>query len=184
MLGIITAILIVIWLLGFFAFHVTGALIHVALVLGLILLVVQRKLVERPAGARTGKGHDPITDASCSAVSKPLLQKCAKVYRNQETKPLLFFHLVREKNMDNAQWKWEEVYLEAFMETNPSNLSRRVADAENAISLRTIELRTSPDGELEWQAIEDAMNGLSILKREIRAPIRIHAVGRLPLNNS
>jgi Family of unknown function (DUF5670) len=40
MLGIIAAILIVIWLLGFFAFHVTGALIHVALVLGLILLVV------------------------------------------------------------------------------------------------------------------------------------------------
>jgi Family of unknown function (DUF5670) len=40
MLGIIAAVLIVIWLLGFFAFHVTGALIHVALVLGLILLVV------------------------------------------------------------------------------------------------------------------------------------------------
>ncbi len=40
MLGIIAAILIVIWLLGFFAFHVTGAFIHVALVLGLILLVV------------------------------------------------------------------------------------------------------------------------------------------------
>jgi Family of unknown function (DUF5670) len=40
MLGIIAAILIVIWLLGLFAFHVTGAFIHVALVLGLILLVV------------------------------------------------------------------------------------------------------------------------------------------------
>ena len=40
MLGIIAAILIVLWLLAFFAFHVTGALIHVALVLGLILLVV------------------------------------------------------------------------------------------------------------------------------------------------
>jgi len=38
MLGIIAAILIVFWVLGFFAFHVTGALIHVALVLGLILL--------------------------------------------------------------------------------------------------------------------------------------------------
>ena len=40
MLGIIAAILIVFWLLGFFAFHVTSAFIHVALVLGLILLVV------------------------------------------------------------------------------------------------------------------------------------------------
>jgi hypothetical protein len=91
---------------------------------------------------------------------------------------------VREKNMDYAQWKWEEVYLEAFMETNPSNLSRRVADAEKAIVSRTRELRTSPNGELEWQAIADAMNGLSILKREIRAPIGIHAIGRLPLSNS
>jgi hypothetical protein len=40
MIGIIAAVLIVLWLLGFFAFHVTTALIHVLLVLGLILLVV------------------------------------------------------------------------------------------------------------------------------------------------
>lgn len=86
--------------------------------------------------------------------------------------------------MDNAQWKWEEVYLKAFLETNPSNLSRRVADAEKAISLRTTELRESPDGEEEWQAIEDAINGLSILKREIRAPMGINALGRIPLSNS
>jgi hypothetical protein len=89
-----------------------------------------------------------------------------------------------EKDMDNAQWKWEGAYLEAFMETNPSNLSRRVADAEKAIVSRTSELRTSSDAELEWQAIEDAVNGLSILKREIRAPIGIRAIGRLPLSNS
>ncbi len=86
--------------------------------------------------------------------------------------------------MDNAQWKWEEFYLKAFLETNHLNLSRRVADAEKAIASRTAELRTSPDAELESQAIEDAMNGLSILKREIRAPIGTHAIGRLPLSNS
>jgi Family of unknown function (DUF5670) len=40
MLGIIAAVLIVLWLLGFFAFHVTTALVHVALVVGLILLVL------------------------------------------------------------------------------------------------------------------------------------------------
>jgi hypothetical protein len=40
MLGIIAAILIVLWLLGFFAFHVTTAFIHIALVVGLILLVL------------------------------------------------------------------------------------------------------------------------------------------------
>lgn len=40
MLGIIAAVLIALWLLGFLAFHVTAAFIHVALVVGLILLVV------------------------------------------------------------------------------------------------------------------------------------------------
>jgi hypothetical protein len=40
MLGIIAAVLIVLWLLGFFAFHVTTAFIHVALVVGVILLLV------------------------------------------------------------------------------------------------------------------------------------------------
>jgi hypothetical protein len=40
MLGMIAAILIVLWLLGFFAFHVTASFIHIALVVGLILLVL------------------------------------------------------------------------------------------------------------------------------------------------
>ena len=40
MLGIIAAVLIVLWLLGFLAFHVAGAFIHIALVLGVVLLVV------------------------------------------------------------------------------------------------------------------------------------------------
>jgi hypothetical protein len=40
MLAIIAAVLIVLWLLGFFAFHVTTSFIHVALVLGIILLLV------------------------------------------------------------------------------------------------------------------------------------------------
>jgi Family of unknown function (DUF5670) len=40
MLGMLAAVLIVLWLLGYFAFHVTAAFIHVVLVVGLILLVV------------------------------------------------------------------------------------------------------------------------------------------------
>ena len=40
MLGTIAAILIVLWLLGFFAFHVTTAFVHVALIVGIILLVM------------------------------------------------------------------------------------------------------------------------------------------------
>ena len=40
MLGLIAAVLIVLWLLGFFAFHVTAGFIHIVLVLGLVLLAV------------------------------------------------------------------------------------------------------------------------------------------------
>lgn len=40
MLGMIAAVLIILWLLGFFAFHVTASFIHAALVVGLILLVL------------------------------------------------------------------------------------------------------------------------------------------------
>jgi len=40
MLGIIAAVLIVLWLLGFLAFHVSSGLIHVLLVIGLIMLLL------------------------------------------------------------------------------------------------------------------------------------------------
>ena len=40
MLGTLAVVLIVLWLLGFFAFHVTTAFVHVALIVGLILLVM------------------------------------------------------------------------------------------------------------------------------------------------
>jgi hypothetical protein len=39
MLGLIAAVLIVLWLLGFFAFHVSTGFIHIVLVLGIVLLV-------------------------------------------------------------------------------------------------------------------------------------------------
>ena len=40
MLGIIAAVLIVLWLLGLFAFHVTSGFIHIVLVVGIILLIM------------------------------------------------------------------------------------------------------------------------------------------------
>jgi hypothetical protein len=40
MLGLIAAVLIICWLLGLFAFHVTSGLIHIVLVVGIILLVL------------------------------------------------------------------------------------------------------------------------------------------------
>jgi hypothetical protein len=40
MLAIIGAIVLICWLLGMTAFHVTSGLIHIALVVGLILLIM------------------------------------------------------------------------------------------------------------------------------------------------
>ncbi len=40
MLATIAVIILVLWLLGAFAFHVGGGLIHILLVVGLIVLVV------------------------------------------------------------------------------------------------------------------------------------------------
>jgi hypothetical protein len=39
MLGTIAAVLIILWLLGFFAFHVTTGFIHIALAVGVVFLV-------------------------------------------------------------------------------------------------------------------------------------------------
>jgi hypothetical protein len=39
MLGLIAALLIVVWLVSFFALHVTSGLIHIVLVVGLIMLL-------------------------------------------------------------------------------------------------------------------------------------------------
>jgi hypothetical protein len=40
MLGIIALVLVVLWLLGFFAFHITAAAIHLILVVAVILIVL------------------------------------------------------------------------------------------------------------------------------------------------
>jgi hypothetical protein len=40
MLGTIAIVLLVLWLLGFFAFHVTAAAIHIILVIAVVLIVL------------------------------------------------------------------------------------------------------------------------------------------------
>jgi hypothetical protein len=40
MLGLIAAVLIICWLLGLFAFHISTGLIHLLLVIGLIMLIL------------------------------------------------------------------------------------------------------------------------------------------------
>lgn len=67
------------------------------------------------------------------------------------------------------QWglEWQQCYVEALLETDSVNLVARVAIAERVILSRVEELCLSSGEEEEWQAIEDAISGLSVLRREI-----------------
>ena len=40
MLGIIAVVLLVLWLLGFFAFHITASMNHILLVIAVVLVVL------------------------------------------------------------------------------------------------------------------------------------------------
>lgn len=40
MLGIIAVVLVVLWLLGFLAFHVGGGLIHLLLVIAVVMIIL------------------------------------------------------------------------------------------------------------------------------------------------
>ena len=41
MLETIAVILVIMWLLGFFAFHVTGGLIHILLVIAIVVIIIR-----------------------------------------------------------------------------------------------------------------------------------------------
>jgi hypothetical protein len=62
--------------------------------------------------------------------------------------------------------KWQKPYHEALLEPNPQKLVQRVNEAERAILSRLQEIRIGSDNRTEAQAIEDALNGLRVLKNE------------------
>ena len=76
------------------------------------------------------------------------------------------------------QWdhEWQRLYVEALLETNPLNLVGAFAAAEVAILSRVEELCVTADAEEEWEAIEDAIHGLMVLKRGVlKSPTPIRA---------
>jgi hypothetical protein len=54
-----------------------------------------------------------------------------------------------------------------LVEVNPQILVERVSVAEKAILARVAELCTTSDDRVEWKAIEDAITGMAVLRREI-----------------
>jgi|HubBroStandDraft_6_1064221.scaffolds.fasta_scaffold12043_9 hypothetical protein len=77
--------------------------------------------------------------------------------------------------------EWQRLYTEALLETDPHNLAGLVALAEKAMLLRVAELCTVSDRQDEWQAVEDAIVGLSMLKRELhKSKVRVKTA-RVPV---
>ena len=62
--------------------------------------------------------------------------------------------------------EWQKPYHDALLEPNPQKLVQRVSEAETAILSRLQEIRIGSDSRMEAQAIEDALNGLRVLKNE------------------
>jgi hypothetical protein len=62
--------------------------------------------------------------------------------------------------------EWQKIYHDALLEPNPQKLVQRVNEAETAILSRLQEIRLGSDSRMEAQAIEDALNGLRVLKNE------------------
>jgi hypothetical protein len=62
--------------------------------------------------------------------------------------------------------EWQKLYHDALLELNPQKLGQRVNEAERAILSRLQEIPIGSDSRMEAQAIDDALNGLRVLKNE------------------
>jgi len=62
--------------------------------------------------------------------------------------------------------EWQREYRAALLELNPKKMQERVTAAETVIFKRLQAMSRSADDHAERQAIEDALTGLRILKRE------------------
>ena len=66
--------------------------------------------------------------------------------------------------------EWEKLYKEAILETDWSKMEERIQAADAAISARLHEFSINHGGSPEEnQRIQDALSGLSVLRREVVA---------------
>ena len=71
---------------------------------------------------------------------------------------------------DQYQERWWELYKAAILETNWDKLEGRIKAAEEAIRKRaSLDGQVSPDERVQ---LEDARNGLGVLKQEHRDSLR------------
>ena len=69
-----------------------------------------------------------------------------------------------------TKYGWQELYAIALLETDWSKIEEKIQVAENAIRVRVHEFSMNHGGTPEEnQAIEDALNGLNILRKDVAA---------------
>ena len=68
----------------------------------------------------------------------------------------------------DTEYSWQELYRTALLETDWWRIEEEIQVAENGIRARLHELSMDHGGTPEEnQAIEDALNGLNILRQEV-----------------
>jgi len=68
----------------------------------------------------------------------------------------------------NLNYEWQRLYKVAILETDRSKLPRHIAVADAAIKARIHELSQDHAGTADERlAIEDALSGLKVLRKEI-----------------
>ena len=69
-----------------------------------------------------------------------------------------------------TKYGWQELYATAVIETDSSKIEQKIQAAENEIKARLHEFSMNHGGTPEEnQAIEDALNGLNTLRKEVAA---------------
>jgi len=69
-----------------------------------------------------------------------------------------------------TKYGWQELYAAALLETDWSKIEEKIQVAENTIRARLHEFSMNHGGTPEEnQAIEDALSGLNVLRKEVAA---------------
>jgi len=70
----------------------------------------------------------------------------------------------------DAEYGWQELYKAAVLETDWSKIEQKIQEADNGMRARLHEFSMNHGGTPEEnRAIEDALNGLSALRKDVAA---------------
>ena len=69
---------------------------------------------------------------------------------------------------DGLRYAWQVEYRDALIEFDPIRMVERIATAEAKIAERKETMALTSHDPLEWQALQDAVQTLSVLKQGLR----------------